>query len=168
MSYNLSYNAQAHSSETKAAYFQTRSNFEIVESTFHFKQFGKALFLSLILVERYPNNIYLHTTISKCLYQLYRYQKNHQLGTVLALPDPRFDENYDRVLTFLHTLRLMEIASLSYYYPLTKKELCGNDEEFLYAWWLSSQSEISQESPDKIKLKYKSMFPSGKYIAMMK
>ena len=167
-SYNLAYKGPFYSPETKATYFQTRSDFEIVESTFHFKQYGKTLFLSLILLDRYPNNIYLHSMISKCLYQLYRYQKNHELGTVLSLPDPRFDENYDRVLTFLHALRLMEIASLSYYYPMTKKEIYGNDEEFLYACWLSSQSEVSQESPDKIKLRYKSMFPSGKYNAMMK
>ncbi len=151
----------------KANYFRMRSDFEIVASNFHFEQFGRGLFNSLILAERYPNNVYVHSMISQCLYQLYRNQKNHTLGKVLTLPDPRFEENYDRFLTFVHNLRLMELASLSYHYTMTKKDMYGTNEDFLYACWLNSQSEISQEDPARIKAEYLSIFPSGKYLSRM-
>lgn len=146
---------------------RTRSEFEQAASAFHFKSFGRTLFKSMILAEHYPDNAYAHALIGQSLYQLYLHQKNHELGKVLALPDPRFDENYDRVLTFLHTLRLMELGSLAYYYTATKKETFSTSEDFIYAWWLSSHTEVSQDDPARIKSEYISRFPSGKYIAMM-
>ncbi len=151
----------------KVKYFRMRSDFEIVASNYHFEQFGNGLFNSLVLAERYPNNAFLHTMISQCLYQLYINQKNHTLGKVLILPDPRFEENYDRFLTFVHNLRLTELGSLSYYYAMTRKNVYGANEDFLYACWLNSQSEISQEDPAKIRAEYLSMFPTGKYTAQM-
>ncbi len=146
---------------------RTRSEFEQAASAFHFKSFGKTLFKSMILAEHYPDNAYAHALIGQSLYQLYLHQKNHELGKVLALPDPRFDENYDRVLTFLHTLRLMELGSLAYHYTATKKETFSTSEDFIYAWWLSSHTEVSQDDPARIKSEYIARFPSGKYIAMM-
>jgi Zn-dependent protease with chaperone function len=145
-----------------------RSEFEMTASLFHFKQFGDALFQSLVLAEQYPHNIYLHARIGESFYELYRHQKNHELGNVLELPDRRYTENYDRFLTFIHTLRLTELASVAYYYPLAKAETCGNDEYFLYTSWLSAQVEVSQTDPGKIKTEYMRKFPNGKFSARMK
>jgi hypothetical protein len=105
--------------------------------------------------------------IGQGLYQLYNHQKNHELAKVLALPDPRFEENYDRYLSFIHSLRLMELASLSYYYVSTKNEFYRDHEDFLYAFWLASRTEVSQEDPEKIKAEYIRKFPSGKYLTKM-
>lgn len=159
-------NATTHS--ISLADIRMRSEFEMIESANHFQQYGNALFQSLILLQNYPDNAYLHATIGQCMYQLYSYQKNHELGRVLSLPDSRFDENYDRFLTYIHTLRLMELASLSYYYTASKMDEYGNDERFMYALWLVSNTEVSKQEPDKIKSAYQSKFPSGKYLKLMK
>lgn len=145
-----------------------RSEFEIATSLFQFKAYGRSLFLFLMLADRYPQNSYIHAMIGQGLYQLYRYQKNHELGKVLALPDPRFEENYDRYLSFIHSLRLTELASLSYYYVSTKKEFHKEQEDFLYACWLTSTTAIGNEDPAKIKAEYAMRFPSGKYLTKMK
>lgn len=144
------------------------SEFESIASEYHFKQYGLALFHSLQLIERYPNNIYLQATIAKCLIKLYEYQKNHELSRVLELPDPRYPENYDRFLTFIHQLRLMELASLAYHFMITQPEVSFKDEEFLYALWLCSNLEISQLAPDEIKEEYSKNFPNGKHLKEMK
>lgn len=146
----------------------TRSEFEMTASMFHFRQYGDALFRSLVMAERYPHNAYLHARISECFYELYTYQKNHELGKVLDLPDARYQENYDRFLTFIHTLRLTELAAIAYHYPLARLERCGNDEYFLYAWWRSAQVEMSQTDPQKIKMEYFSKFPDGRFRQQMK
>jgi hypothetical protein len=145
-----------------------RSEFEMAASIYHFNGYGRSLFLYMMLAEQYPNNVYVHAMIAQNLYQLYKSQKNHEIGKVLALPDPRFEENYDRYLTFFHSLRLMELASLSYYYPTTKKEMYGTQEDFLFACWLASTTEVSQEDPAKIRKEYIAKFPSGKYLSQMK
>lgn len=145
-----------------------RSEFEIAASLFQFRSYGRSLFSFLTLSDRYPDNSYIHAMIGQGLYQLYKHQKDHELGKVLALPDPRFAENYDRYLSFVHALRLMELASLSYHYVSTKKELYGQQEEFLYARWLTSTTEISQEDPGEIRAEYARRFPAGKYLTKMK
>lgn len=144
-----------------------KSYFEIIESAYHFRSYGRALFNALLIANRYPQNIYTHAMIGKCLFQLYVHQKNHELGKVLVLPDPRFDDNYNRFLTFIHSLRLMELASLSYHYIAAKKNFYNADEEFLYAYWLCSTTEVSKDSPREIQSRYLIQFPKGKYAARM-
>jgi hypothetical protein len=149
-------------------YFKTASEFELVESEYHFKQYGKALFRAMVLLEKYPDNAWAHGMVGKCLYQLYTCQKNHTLGRVLDLPDPRFEENYDRFLTFLHQLRLSELGSLAYQYVTTKKEEFFLNEDFLYATWLCSQLPMSKLDPQSVKDDYVAQFPNGRYSKLMK
>ncbi|HYG19608.1 MAG TPA: M48 family metalloprotease [Ohtaekwangia sp.] len=158
----------AHIDPRGIRYISTASEFEMVASEVHFRQYGKALFRALILAEQFPDNIYLQAMITRCLYQLYRYQRNHELGKILELPDPRFPDNYDRFLTFMHKLRLSELASIVYYYATTRPVTCYEDEEFLYALWMCSTLELSKLAPDKVKEAYAAKFPDGKYLGNMK
>ena len=144
-----------------------KSYFEIVQLQYQFKGYGRALFNALMLSSRYPKNTFVHAMIVKCLYQLYIHQKNHELGKIIALPDNRFDENYDRYLTFIHTLRLGELAALCSEYALSKQATANNDEEFLYAMWLCSNVDGSKQSPATIKTQYLNTYPSGKYASLM-
>jgi hypothetical protein len=153
---------------SRLQYLRTKSDFELVATELHFREYGKALFRALLLAEQYPDNIYLQATIARCLHTLYTYQRNHALGKVLPLPDPRFPDNYDRFLTFVHKLRLGEIASIAYHYTITRPEASFNDEEFIYALWLCSRLEISKMDPDKVKEEYAAKFPRGKYLKQMR
>ena len=152
----------------KFRYIATKSAFEEIASHYHFKKYGKALFGALLLLEQYPDNAYLHAMVGKCLYQLHIYQKNHEIGKVLELPGARFDENYDRFLTFVHQLRLAEIGSLGYYYIESRKEKDAADEEFWYAYWLCSQLPNSAKQPAQVRDEYMRKFPHGKYAQNMK
>ncbi|RAW00433.1 M48 family metalloprotease [Pseudochryseolinea flava] len=138
--------------------------FEQVASLVHYKRYGRALFESLKLAARYPDNAYVHAIIGQCLYQHYAHQQNHELGKVLSLPDPRFAENYDRFLTFMHNLRLSELASLSYHYMASRKDRYISNEEFLFGWWMASQTGVGNVASDEIKKAYIKTFPHGKYI----
>jgi hypothetical protein len=142
--------------------------FEVIHSQYHFKQFGKALFNALALSESYPHDTWLHAMVGRCLYRLHQAQKNHVLGKSLELPDPRFAENYDRFLTFMHNLRLSELAGLMYHYVTSCPETDFSNEEFIYTLWLCSRLEGSKLDPYKIRDEYESMFPRGKYSAEMK
>lgn len=148
--------------------FRFKSALEIVHSDYHFKKYGKALFRALVLSETYPDNMYLQAIIAKSLYQLFQAQKNHQLASVLELPDPRYEENYDRFLTFVHKLRLTEIAILAYQYIITRPENFYTDEEILHALWLCSKLSLSKVDPESVRLDYETLHPKGKYNKEMK
>jgi predicted Zn-dependent protease len=145
-----------------------QSQFEKIESQYHLKDFGGALFDALVLLENYPANGYLHAMVGKCLYQLYSHQKKHELGKVLPLPDSRFGEPYDRLLTFLHTLRLSELSALTYHYMRSKKDSFYTNEDFLFAYWLCGHANPDKIDLTEIKSDYIRKFPNGKYISQFK
>lgn len=150
------------------AAIRQQASFEIIHSFYHFKQYGKALFNALTLSVQYPGNAYLHAMIGRCLYRLHQAQKNHILSKSLEFPDPRFPENYDRFLTFMHRLRLAELSGLAYNYMTTRPEADFSDEEFIYTLWLCSKLEGSKLDPEKIKFEYEAAFPRGKYSTEMR
>jgi hypothetical protein len=90
------------------------------------------------------------------------------LSKVLDLPAPHYTENYDRFLTFIHKLRLIEIGSLAYYYTITRDDLFFQDEEFIYTLWLCSSLPMSEIDPDKVKEDYLALFPNGKHRSEIK
>jgi hypothetical protein len=150
------------------SYIRTTSEFELVESEYHFKEYGKAMFRSMMMLERFPNNAYLHGMIGKSICKLYWSQRDHTLGKVLELPDPRFEENYDRFLTFVHRLRLTELENLAYQYITTQDLKYFEDENFLYSVWLCSKLSISKLSPESVSDDYRSKFPNGRYSKIIK
>jgi Zn-dependent protease with chaperone function len=150
--------------EMKPNVFREASIIEMIESEFYFEHYGMALYTSLSVLEKYEDTTYLHSMIGKCLYQLYIHQKNHELGNVLSLPDSRFPESYDRFLTFVHSLRLQELASLTYYYMADRKQNYLDNEDFIYSYWLATQTGVGPENPELIKASYLSRFPNGKYV----
>jgi hypothetical protein len=144
--------------------FSEECAFEMIESDYHFNDYGNALFHSLILLEKYPANAYLISMVGKCLYELYIRRENHEFGKIVPQVDARFPENYNRFLSFMHTLRSNELASLSYYFIATQKSRYIDFEEFAYTYWLVSQIGVGNENVQEIKNDYKLKFPQGKYI----
>lgn len=144
------------------------SAFEIIASQDYFGSYGRSLYNTFVLLEQYPENVYLHSMLSRSFYYLYFSQKNRLLHKVLPLPDPRFNEDYDRFLTFANTLRLSEYASLSYHYAMKIEQLANNDQEYLFSLWLASNTEVSKTDPNKIKSAYLTHYPNGKYTRELK
>lgn len=145
-----------------------QASIELIESNYHFKKYGRALFDALVLSEQYPNDAWLHAMIGKSMYQLYVAQSTHQLSASLDQPGRMHDENYDRFLNFVHQLRLGELENLAYQYVVNQKEEYFADEDFIYTVWLCSKLKISKLSPLAVEEEYKVKFPDGKYLTLMK
>jgi len=149
--------------DEEAVKMATRSELELVHSEFYFRHYAKSLFIALELLDRFPENIYLHAMVAENFYRIYITQKNHQSGKSVPLPDSRYPESYDRLLYFLQKLRIMEVASVGYNYALSQHEGFFADEEYLFAFWMASHLPVSEVSPDLIKDDYLQKFPQGRY-----
>jgi hypothetical protein len=144
-----------------------RSELEQVASECHFKNYGKSFFMALTLIDKWPENIYVHSMIGRNLALIYQSLKDHRFGKTVQLPDERLADNYNRVLAFLHNLRTMEVASISYQYMVTKNESFFDDEEFLYSFWFVSKLPVSDLSPQLVKDDYLKRFPQGRYASVL-
>lgn len=142
--------------------------FELANSHFHMKEYGKSLYTSLLLLNKQPNNPFLQGMVAKSLFQIYVSQKKHELGKVVELPDSRYSENYDRILTFIHNLRLNEVGAIAYHYITSRPIQNLSNEHVLYALWLISFLDISALNPDSIKNDYLTKYPNGWYQDAMK
>jgi hypothetical protein len=142
-------------------------DFEVIESQYHFKRYGNCLYLALSMLNQVPESAYLHSMVGKCLYQIYRAQKNHELTTYVALPSPYYNEEYNKVLNFIHNLRLSEIAGVGYGYLQNHAESYKHDQEFLYAFILSCEMANKTEELALLKKQYQDQFSNGKYISII-
>ncbi|MBC7485608.1 MAG: M48 family metalloprotease [Cytophagaceae bacterium] len=141
-----------------------QSDFETIESLYYNHAVGQSLYYTLVLLEKYPDNAYLHAMVGKCFYTLYERQKNKELGRVLDLPNSEFETNYNNLLQFIHALRLSEIAMLSNAYLENRAIPFRTDEEFLYAMILCSKLPGAKNNTVALIEEYKTKFPSGKYL----
>lgn len=141
----------------------TESKFELIESLFHFKEYGKCLYLSSIMINEFPNNVYLVSMIGRNMAYIYKSMKNLTFGKSVQLVNLRYDEKYNRFLTFLHQLRPSDASALSFYYLLNKKELFYEDENFLFSFWAACNSPVSNYSAQIVKRDYLNLFPNGKF-----
>lgn len=144
-----------------------RCNFETIESLYQNNTIGKSLYYTLVMLEKYPENAYLHSMVGKCFYTLYEQQKLKQLGKVLDLPFIKFETNYNNLLQFVHAMRLSEIGFVSNIYMENRASLYRSDEEFLYAMILCSKLPGAKNNTASLIQEYRSKFPSGKYTAFL-
>jgi len=154
--------------ELRGNVYKTRAQFEMVEAEFHFKHYSRALYNSIQLSLMYPDDPWLKAMTGRCLYEIYTRQKNHTLGKSLDLPDALYSESYNKLLTFLHKLRLIEIELITYQYMTGQPESAYKNEHFIYSLWLASNLGVSKLDPEKVREDYMSLFPNGTYARLMK
>jgi Zn-dependent protease with chaperone function len=92
------------------------------------------LYFSLEMLNAFPDNVYVHTMIGKCLNTIYTKQKLHELGRIVELPGPDHTEEYNNLLQVIQNLRLYEVASLSYYFLYQYKAADENNPAFAAEW----------------------------------
>ena len=143
------------------------SDFEMVESEYFFKNLDKCLYYALQLLSKYPNNRYLHSTIAKCLYEMHQAQKQHKLNKYVEHTAPHHTETYKALLTFIHNLRLTEIAKIGYHYAAKQETACLDKEDFLFAYCYFSHILDIPDKKQELSTLYKTKFPDGSYLPML-
>ncbi|MEM9918599.1 MAG: M48 family metalloprotease [Bacteroidota bacterium] len=154
---------EASSSDSKFEQYIRLADYEIIEAEYQFGQFGKALFHSFQLLEEQPTDAYLHSMVLNCLYELHQYQKGHELGKVLSLPNESYPENYNQFLHFIHNLRLRDLAKLGYYYGQKNFKAFTANEEFRVAYLYCASLVEPLADWQKSKRQYYEDFPNSLY-----
>ena len=66
--------------------FQNLFDYEIVDYTFYHRSISRSLYNSLQMLQYFPGNEYLTINVGKCLNEIYKAQKNHELGKLVDSP----------------------------------------------------------------------------------
>ena len=114
-------------------------DFEIPDWCFEQHMVSRSLYFTLEMLQEFPDNVYLHTLVGKCLNELYSRQKLHELGKVVDLPGPDYNEEYNKLLHLIQNARLSELASLSYHYLQQYHAAYSSDRNFVTVWQKSRE-----------------------------
>jgi hypothetical protein len=109
---------------------QYQFDLAILDALFEAKNVSRALYFSLQMRHFMPDNVYVKTMIGKCLNEIFKQQKAHQLGNYVDMPGPHFDKDYNNLLNLIQNARLTEIASLSYHFMKQFEAQHGTDSHF--------------------------------------
>jgi hypothetical protein len=105
-------------------------SFEIAEYCFNTNNISRCLYHTMELQQQYGDNAYLATLTGKCFNTMYTRQKEHMLNTVVSLPFPQADKNFNTLLEFIQNLGLQDIAAIGYSYLKKHYDAFSADKEF--------------------------------------
>lgn len=97
-------------------FMQLKKDFfvEMTEQCYRDKNLSRNLYYSLLLLQSQENIPVAVYSVSRCLNQIYDYQKDHKLGSKIDTENKSYPEEYNNLLRMLGRLRLEEIANLNY------------------------------------------------------
>ncbi len=134
---------------------------EIIQSTFNDGNFGRTMYLSLRMLEKYPKNVYPRAMESKCMAIFSDLQKKRKVGIYFSLPSDEHSDNYNRFLSFLMELRIGESAEMSYLMVRPINQELLKYDEYLAALTLSSYVKNEKEEFSNFKAQYLKDFEKG-------
>ncbi|MBS1553747.1 MAG: M48 family metallopeptidase [Bacteroidetes bacterium] len=143
------------------------SRYELAESLFQFKEYGKSLFISILLASEFPSNPYGVGMVGRNMAYISKSMREFTFGKSVQLMNPIYGEQYNRFLSFLHRLRANEAASLAFNYLIDKKDDFYSDENFLFSFWAACSTPASTLSPQEIKSDYLKFFPNGRFSSII-
>ena len=105
--------------------------------------------------------------VGRIFYEIYHAQKEHKLSTIVEHSNPNYKDAYNEILDFIHNMRLSEIANLGFHYVQDAKEKHGNQEDIVWAEYLTATATENIGVKSSAMKVYKNLFPKGKYIELL-
>jgi len=140
-------------------------DFEIIQSNFDGGDYGACLYQTLLLLDKYPDNGYLHGMIGRCLCAIGTALQQHDLGNHVELPAGDTPLPYRSVLTFIHNLRTREVVALAVHYLNTRQAQFDHHETFLFARCQAAVLSGNAAETKALKKQYLELFPRGIHAA---
>jgi Zn-dependent protease with chaperone function len=149
----------------EATFTQLKATFdyEALEYLYELGMVSRALFNALQMHKHDPSNPYVVGFIGKCMNRIYKSQKDHELGKIVSLPSPEFDEEYNSLLRIIQNLRLSEIAALNYYFLDAHIANGKKSEEFIAALISAKENFGKPDEKREWTQYYLNSFPKPKY-----
>jgi Zn-dependent protease with chaperone function len=117
-------------SESEFASLKERSRYEVIQFCFERNNLSLALYRSLDIFSREPDNVYLATMVGRCFEEIFKRQKNHTVNTVVETPSPYVDKKYNALLNFFQKVRLKDIGAIGYYFMQQHQDKFGSNTEY--------------------------------------
>ena len=144
------------------------SLFELVENTMREAYYIHTVYFATTLLEKYPDNIFLNTALSKSMYWLSYYKEIHNGELPVEEPYITNDKAFFRLCCLFEKVDMSACKKLSYGFSKTISERFGMQESILFYLALTTERYLGKNAAFPHYNKYILEYPVGKFIAFVK
>jgi hypothetical protein len=145
--------------------FKTACDFEIVAQSYEYGNLAYSMFYAIQLLEKYPDNVFLHATIGKAFYRYEQARNEHKGSKYVPLISNGIEPPIYDLILMLNNLRTRELAKVAYYFLSKTKDQYLSDEDFLFAYYVHSKRIKKEEEAAALKELYLDRFPKGRFVS---
>ena len=145
-------------------YIQRIARFEMVENSMRESYYTHALYNAVRLLEYYPDNIYLNTTLSKSLYWISYYKEINSGKLVVRQPVTTNDKAFFRIKAIIEKLDVTAAKKLSYGNAKILSEALSSNEVSLFYMALNTEHYLGKNASFTYYNKYLKTYPEGRFV----
>lgn len=139
------------------------SRIEVIQSWYDVRRFDRALFETLLLLEKTPENHYLRSMVLLCLFELKEHMQAHKYYNVVARVSDFYPPNYNQLLIRLHNLNLSDFPELGKCFDLLNPADTIDDEYGLATLYAVSRITNDHDTAEQLKRKYGERYAAGRF-----
>jgi len=142
--------------------------FEMIENNMRFSNYVHSIYYSLRLLEDYPDNTYLATSLAKSLYWTgyYKEIKDGELG--LKEPYTTSDQNFFKLYAIFSEANISQAQKLSYSFTKKMHKQFPDSPELLFYTAVNTEKYVGKNAAYSYFSKYKKQYPEGTFIPFVK
>ncbi|MDP2187599.1 MAG: M48 family metalloprotease [Sphingobacteriaceae bacterium] len=135
---------------------------EMIAALYADSNYVMAIYQSLIMLDKYPNDLFPHLVIGLSLAELQTHFAKRISGRVMPTSNPYHKASYNKLIQFLEELSKAELANLSYAYLRTHLEYTYENELYYWSMYLSSKIAGQPSEANQHKADYEWKYRKGK------
>lgn len=137
-----------------------RLDIELPNSAFVINDYPRAMYFTLQMLKKYPENKYLKTLLARLWVRLYTARKEHTFSNFVPLSN-YYPKMMEELYIFLNNLRLTEIGHIAFNY-LNRDQVFDweNEEHYQLLWKISNEIKM-MDVAQKVEKAYNTKFPDG-------
>jgi len=144
------------------------AQFEMVENYMRMQNYLDALESSLILLEEYPENIYLNASVARSLHWISYYKEiNNGKVTGNGSKDDK-SADYLQLVALMNEMGLADAKKLAYSYSKTLKSKNEQNEDYCFYYALNTEHYLGKNLAKVLYQEYILKFPNGNYLNFVK
>ncbi len=141
-----------------------QADFDYILSAYHYDNYGYAIYQALQLLQEYPNHPFLVGIIGASMGEMVDAIDHHELGKVLPLSSPEFEDDYNDLLKFLNNLSMQEMKEVAWNYVAIYQDQAEQSDVLTYALALTAKEKNKKDLYNKYKKSFMSLFPNSYFI----
>ncbi len=142
--------------------------FEMIENNMRLSNYIHASYYTLRLLDNYPDNTYLATSLAKSLYWIGYYKEIKDGELALKEPYTTSDQNFFKLYAIFSEADISQAQKLSYSFTKKMHKQFPDSPELLFYTAINTDKYVGKNAAYSYFSKYQKQYPNGSFMPFVK